>query len=140
MRTMILNVHDSVYDNATVADTELQGAADTTAVRCTVLVAKTMRHVTSRVVIFADAKRLLSKLMTRLDVVAKKYIGVAKIDAPQVSYARLYDTWSHGNTDDVELLLAYCLMDSLVVMLLLRVTKVNDFYVAISRINGMSVR
>ncbi|KAI0235891.1 hypothetical protein LSAT2_013560, partial [Lamellibrachia satsuma] len=65
--------------------------------------------------------RLLSKLMTRLDVVAKKYIGVAKIDAPQVSYARLYDTWSHGNTDDVELLLAYCLM-------------------AISRINGMSVR
>ena len=69
--------------------------------------------------------------MTRLDVVAKKYIGVAKIDAPQVSYARLYDTWSHGNTDDVELLLAYCLMDSLVVMLLLRVTKVNDFYVAI---------
>ena len=31
-------------------------------------------------------------------------------------------------------------MDSLVVMLLLRVTKVNDFYVAISRINGMSVR
>ena len=140
MRTMILNVHDSVYDNATVADTELQGAADTTAVRCTVLVAKTMRHVTSRVVIFADAMRLLSKLMTRLDVVAKKYIGVAKIDAPQVSYARLYDTWSHGNTDDVELLLAYCLMDSLVVMLLLRVTKVNDFYVAISRINGMSVR
>lgn len=77
---------------------------------------------------------------SKLDDVCKSKFNITKIHDERVQYDKLKDTWQHGSSHDLEVMLGYCLIDSILVFALIEHERVDSFYFAMSKITGLTQR
>lgn len=76
----------------------------------------------------------------RLDVASKLWLGVDKLADTRTSYENLTNTWRFGTTLDLEVMVAYCLRDTLLTALIARKKKISLFYMGVSTWAFMNFR
>lgn len=102
--------------------------------------ARKVQSVLMNHVVLVDVMKFVSENKRRgckLDVAAKKILGVQKYDDPAVSYENLYNTWLRG--DKVKLA-CYAMIDTLLTKDLVVVKKLCSFHLTLSEIIGLSER
>lgn len=77
---------------------------------------------------------------SKLDDICKKKFNITKIHDERVQYDKLKDTWQRGTTKDLEILLGYCLLDSILVYALIEHDRLDSFYFAMSNVTGLTQR
>lgn len=76
----------------------------------------------------------------KLDDICKEKFNITKIHDERVQYDRLKDTWQYGSTNDLEVMLAYCLVDTILVYALIVHERFNSFHLAMSMVTGLTQR
>ena len=80
-----------------------------------------------------------SRYACKLSEAAKNILGYDKIEDEAVGYDNLADTWKRGGTR-ATLLAAYAMVDSLLLVLIVKAKKINLFYRAIANVVGLPER
>jgi len=76
----------------------------------------------------------------KLDDICKDKFNITKIHDERVQYDRLKDTWQYGSTEDLEIMLGYCLLDSILVYALIVLERFDSFHLAMSNSTGLTQR
>ena len=76
----------------------------------------------------------------KLDDICKEKFNITKIHDERVQYNKLKDTWQYGSTNDLEVMLAYCLVDTILVYALIEHERLDSFHMAMSMLTGLTQR
>lgn len=76
----------------------------------------------------------------KLDVASKTWLNVGKLHDDRVSYENLTETWRFGDRDGLETLVAYCLRDTILTLMLAKHKQISSFYMGDSALSYMNFR
>lgn len=74
----------------------------------------------------------------KLDDLCKQKFNLTKLHDHRVTYENLKTTWECGDSDDLVILSAYCLKDTILVYALILFEQYNNFFTAMSNITGVT--